>query len=469
MIRLITVLILALFSFITSVFAQEVTGDWYGQLDIQGTKLRITFHITESDGAYTATMDSPDQGAMGIPTTKTTVNNTTLQINLDALGVQFTGELKGATIDGIFKQNGLELPLILSHTEIGKEEKKTRPQDPKKPYPYQSIEVSFTNPTANNIKLAGTLTLPKGIKKPPVAILISGSGPQNRNEEIPQFNHRPFLVLSDYLTRNGIAVLRYDDRGVANSEGQQKGATSADFATDVEAALAFLKTRNDIDTKKIGLIGHSEGGLIAPMVASKNKDIAFIVLLAGPGVDGGQILLTQARKSGELAGLEKEFLDFNETVSKKIFAMLQKSTDLAAAKKEIITLLREARKEAPQALANELTDTAIQNQATLLSSPWFAYFVKTNPDQFLSKVHCPVLALNGANDFQVLPKLNLNGIEQSLKKANNKDVTLIELEGLNHLFQTSKTGALSEYATIEETFSPKALQLITDWIQKRFK
>ena len=468
MIRLIISLFFALFFFITSLFSQNITGDWYGQLDVQGTKLRINFHVTEKNGSYTTTMDSPDQGAMGLPTTKTIVNNTNLKITMDNLGVTFIGDLKDDHINGIFKQNGMEFPLLLSHNKIKKDKKKPRPQDPKKPYPYKSETVYFINKKASNIKLAGTLTLPKSIKNPPVAILISGSGPQNRDEEIPQFNHRPFLVLSDYLTRNGIAVLRYDDRGVANSEGTQKGATSADFATDVEAAVAYLKTRNDIDTTKIGLIGHSEGGLIAPMVASKNKEIAFIILLAGTGVDGAQILLTQAKKSGELTGLSKEYLDFNEATSKKVFTMIQKSTHADDIKKEIIVLLKEAKKEAPAALANELTDTAILNQATLISSPWFVYFIKTNPNQFLSKVNCPVLALNGSKDVQVLPKLNLIGIEQSLKKASNNDVTILELEELNHLFQTCKTGASSEYAQIEETFSPKALKIITDWINERF-
>ncbi len=469
MIRSIFISILIGYASISSVFGQKITGNWYGQLLVTNeTKLTIVFHIAEANGNYTTTMDSPDQGAMGLPTTKTMVNKTTIEIIMENLGVHFTGKLKGDYIEGIFKQNGLKLPLTLTQKEIVGEKAKPRPQDPIKPYPYKSEEVYFRNPKAKDSKLAGTLTLPKTIKKPPVVILISGSGPQNRNEEIKLFNHRPFLVLSDYLTRNGIAVLRYDDRGVAASEGTQKGATSADFATDVEAALAYLKTRNDIDSTKIGLIGHSEGGLIAPMVASKNKTIAFIILLAGTGVDGATILQTQERRSNTLKGVAKDVLDYNEKLAKELHKIVILGNSTEEIKTNLTSFLNDFRKNDTSIYTKYLTDTMVKQIINGLSDEWIIYFIKTDPDQFLSKVTCPVLALNGSKDFQVLPKLNLNAIEQSLKKAKNDDVTILELEGLNHLFQHCKTGALSEYKEIEETFSPNALKIISDWIHKRF-
>lgn len=463
MIRLITTLIITLFLFISTSSAQEITGDWYGQLAIQGTKLRINFHVSEKNGSYTTTMDSPDQGANGIPTTKTIVNNNVLEIILDNMKINFIGELKEDKIDGIFKQNGMEFPLMLTHNEIEKESL-IRPQEPKKPYSYKSEDVFFINSKANDIKLAGTLTLPNNIKNPAVAILISGSGPQNRNEEL--LGHKPFLVISDYLTKNGIAVLRFDDRGVADSEGTQKNATSADFATDVAAAVAYLKTRKDIDSNKIGLIGHSEGGFIAPMVIAKDKSIAFFVSLAGPGIDGAEVLITQTQKAFELAGASKDHVDFNNKMSKNIFDFVKTINDKQKLKETVKNYLLEVRKTAPESIANELTDNGINNQVKSITSAWMSYFIKTDPKQFLTKINCPVLALNGEKDFQVLPKLNLNGIKESLK--HNKDVTTIELESLNHLFQTCETGAFSEYSEIKETFAPKALKLMADWINKRF-
>ncbi len=463
MIRLITALIITLLVFVTTAFSQNtaITGDWYGQLDIQGTKLKINFHVSEKGGIYTTTMDSPDQGAMGIPTASTNVTNNTLEVNLQ--GVSFIGELKKDKIDGIFNQNGMSIPLILSKTPIVSEKPKAKPQEPKKPYNYISEEITFVNKQANNIKLAGTLTLPKHVKKPAVAILITGSGPQNRNSEI--LGHQPFLVLSDYLTNNGIAVLRYDDRGVADSEGTQEGKTSVDFATDVDAAITYLKTRKDINTKKIGLIGHSEGGFIAPMIASKNKEIAFIVLLAGTGVDGGLILRTQERRANELSGATKDALDYKERLGKKMHDIVNSSNNSKEVTENLKTFFTDFRKNNTETYTNYITDDMVNIMVNAYNN-WHIYFIKTDPAQFLEKTNCPVLALNGSKDFQVLPKLNLSGIKSALK--HNKDVTTIELEGLNHLFQKCKTGALSEYAQLEETFNEDAMKIITNWINKRF-
>jgi len=464
MIRIIITFLLSFFLFVTSIFAQDITGDWYGQIDVQGSKLRISFHVNEKDKTYATTMDSPDQMAFGIPTDETIVLNNNITISLKSMMIVFNGRLNKDIIKGTFSQGGMDFPLILSHKKITKEKKKPKFQEPTKPYPYKSEEITFVNKKANNITLSGTLTLPKNIKKPVVAILISGSGPQNRDEEI--LDHKPFLVLADHLTNNGIAVLRYDDRGVAKSEGTQNNATSADFATDVEAAITYLQTRKDIDTSKIGLIGHSEGGLIAPMVASNNNNVAFIVLLAGPGVNGAEVLKTQTKKAFELAGLTKKHIDFNNKVSEEIYNMVKIENDNNKLQINIIDYLNEVKKVAPDSYAKELTDTAIKIQAKTISSPWMTYFIKTNPKEFLNQVNCPVLAINGSKDIQVIADLNLSGINSALK--HNDDVTVKKLEGLNHLFQTCETGAVNEYAKIKETFSPKALQIISNWINKRF-
>ncbi|MDO5978043.1 alpha/beta hydrolase family protein [Flavivirga spongiicola] len=343
-----------------------------------------------------------------------------------------------------------------------------RPQEPKAPYDYTSEAIYFTNFKADSIKLAGTLTLPKNIKKPVVAILISGSGPQDRNEEL--VNHKPFLVIADYLTNHGVAVLRYDDRGTAESEGNFKNATTFDFATDVEAAIAYLKTRNDIDTSKIGLIGHSEGGLIAPMVASRNKDVAFTVLLAGTGVNGAKVLETQSRRAAELAGANSAVLDENEKLSKIIYAILRTHSDVEIIKTKITNELNDFKMKNPTSiLAPAITPALIKQQFNILKSKWLLTFIRIDPKDYLEKTTCPVLALNGSKDFQVLPKINLEGIKNGLEIAGNKDITIKELDGLNHLFQTAETGSMQEYSEIEETFSPTALKIIKDWILERFK
>lgn len=341
-----------------------------------------------------------------------------------------------------------------------------RPQEPQKPFDYTIEEVIFTNNEANNIKLAGTLTIPKNIKKPPVAILISGSGPQNRNEEL--LNHKPFLVLSDFLTNNGIAVLRYDDRGIAESEGDFNTATSFDFATDVEAAIDYLKTRKEFKKSKIGLIGHSEGGLIAPIVASRNKEVSFAILLAGPGVSGDETLRTQNEKILTLSGANKELVSTQLEINENLYRIVKTEENDSISSKINTFLDNHLEENKDNPILPFLINDVTKKQYEVFGTPWMREFIRLNPELYLSKTKCPVLALNGSKDLQVLPKLNLNGIESALKKANNNDVTIKELKGLNHLFQQAETGLMHEYKTIEETFSPTALTIIKDWILERF-
>lgn len=355
----------------------------------------------------------------------------------------------------------LLLSVFVGHTQTN------RPQEPTPPFNYLSENVFFANSLANNIKLAGTLSLPKNIKNPPVAILISGSGPQNRDEEA--FNHKPFLVIADYLTNNGIAVLRYDDRGINESEGDFKTATTFDFASDVEAAINYLKSRTDIDTSKIGLIGHSEGGLVAPIVASKSKDVAFLISLAGTGVPGDKVLLSQSWEIAKISGATNETLKFNQDLTSKVYNVIKKERSVDSTKVEIKNALENYKVSlGVSPYAPFINDQLINKLALIADNIWMTTFIITDPEAYWSKVKCPVLAINGSKDLQVLPELNLKAIKTALHKASNNDITVKEIEGLNHLFQTTQTGNPNEYGSIEETCAPIALKMIKNWILERF-
>jgi pimeloyl-ACP methyl ester carboxylesterase len=459
-----TLLITLLASF--TLTAQDITGKWNGVLKVQGVQLRLVFHIAKSGDGFSSTMDSPDQGVKGIPVTSTSFENSVLKITIANAGIQYEGTLQqDNTITGTFKQSGQTFAMDLSRAPV---EKQTlvRPQEPVKPYPYHSEDVIFENKKVG-ITLAGTLTLPQKDGVYPVVILISGSGPQNRDEEL--MGHKPFLVLSDYLTRNGIAVLRYDDRGTASSQGNFETATTADLATDTEAAIEYLKTRQEIDKKKIGLIGHSEGGIIAPMVASRSNDVAFIVLLAGTGIPGSQLLLLQQKLIGKASGISDADLQKNETINRKAFEIASKSTHPEQLQTELTNYLKVSLNDFPDALKPQgiKDEDLIKMMVKQITSPWMQYFITYDPAPALAKVKCPVLAVNGEKDLQVPPRENLDAIANALKKGGNKKVTTKELPGLNHLFQECQTGLPDEYGIIEQTFSPAALDLIHNWIKEQ--
>jgi len=462
--KLILVVLLACFGALSS--AQEITGDWNTILKAGGQELPLVFHIKQVDTGYSGSLDSPKQGAFRLEASAVTYTEDTLTFVLAQLGISFEGKLdtKG-DFDGTFSQGGLSFPLLLTKGEA-KLMTPNRPQEPKGPFPYTSEEVSFKN-IAADLTLAGTLTLPenKG-KKTPAVILISGSGPQDRNEEL--LDHKPFLVIADYLSRRGIAVLRYDDRGTAQSTGTFQGATSADFATDAQAAFDFLKTHPRIDTKKIGFAGHSEGGLIAPMVAAQNKEVAFIALLAGVGQPGDELLTEQGYLIGKAQGLSEDVLRRNRVGAENIYRIVKTYYgDTPKIKTEITNYVKGALAENPDLVPEGMTiDEVIKQQINTVTTDWFQYLINTDPRPTLEKVSCPVLAINGSLDLQVPPKQNLQNIEAALKKGKNNSVTIVEIPNLNHLFQTTETGDPSEYATIEETFSPKALKIIGNWISK---
>lgn len=462
----ISILLIAIFTSF-SLTAQDITGSWNGVLKVQGTQLRVIFNVVKKDNGFSSTMDSPDQGAKGIPVTKTTFENSKIKFEVTNARIEYNGELKENEIIGVFKQGGQEIPMNLSRDAIKKEIVK-RPQEPTKPYPYYSEEVTFKN-TIANITLSGTLTLPKNGTNFPVVILISGSGPQNRNEEL--LGHRPFLVISDYLTKNGIAVLRYDDRGVGESKGDFKMATSADFATDVESAIAYLKTRKQINKNKIGLIGHSEGGLIAPIVTSKSKDVNFIILMAGPGIQGDKLLLLQHELIAKANGVSETEIEKSKQNNAEIFEMIVKSNDHQKLKTDLTNLINDLLKNDPNAeIPNGMNKAEfVSMQVHQIASPWMMYFMKFNPAIILEKVTCPVLAVNGEKDLQVPPKENLTAIKNALTKGGNKNVTTKVFPNLNHLFQKCNTGSPTEYGTIEQTFSPIVLEEITSWIKLQTK
>jgi uncharacterized protein len=461
---------LLIISLLTSISlsAQDITGEWNGVLKASGIQLRLVFNVTKTSDGLISTMDSPDQGAKGIPTTMTSFENSILKITIANAKIEYEGTLgQNNIIIGTFIQRGQSFPLNLSKEKIEKD-KLVRPQEPIKPYAYYSEDIIFENKKAG-ISLAGTLTLPSKKGVFPVVILISGSGPQNRDEEL--LGHKPFLVLSDYFTKNGIAVFRYDDRGTAMSKGDFKNATSLDFATDVESAISYIKTRKEINTKKIGLIGHSEGGLIAPMVASKSKDVAFIVLLAATGVQGDQILLQQQKLIGKASKLNDEVIQKNELENRKVFDIVNKSSNLEKLNIDLTEFFSQTLKEnASSKKPDGMSDNDfVKLQVKQIANPWMQYFIKYNPIPMLERVKCPVFAINGEKDLQVPSKENLQAIKKALLKGGNKNVTIKEYPELNHLFQECKSGLPDEYATIEETFSPTAMTEILGWIQTHTK
>ncbi len=445
---------------------EGIEGVWMGTLKVSLVELRIVFKINaNADGTLAATMDSPDQGAENIAVSKVTFENGRLYLESKVVQGTYEGQIKeDGSIEGKWQQGGISFPLQLKR--IDEAPTLHRPQEPKKPYPYIEEEVTYENEKAG-IKLAGTLTLPHSEGPFPAVILITGSGAQDRNETV--CGHRPFLVLADYLTRKGIAVLRVDDRGVGGSTGNLLEATSEDLASDVLVGVKYLKGRKEVNPKEIGLIGHSEGGIIAPIAAAQSSDVAFIVLMAGTGLTVDEIIYLQSDLILKTVGASDKVSAMQRTGSKQIFEILKHEKDNAVAEKkirEVMTdILSKLSKEEKDALG--ASEATMERQLKLLLSRWFRFFLTYDPKTALMKVKCPVLAINGQLDLQVPPKENLSAIEGALKTGGNTNYTIQELPKHNHLFQRAQTGAISEYAKIEETISPIALKAITQWILKQ--
>ncbi len=432
----------------------DIDGDWLGTLDTGMGKLRLLLHITNTEDGLTATMDSLDQGANGIPVNSITRTGAELKFEMKSIGGNYDGTIAAdlGTISGTWTQMGKSWPLVLKPVKNKSELELKRPQNPVKPYPYREEEVSYSNPAAK-IELAATLTIPSGKGPFPAVLLMVGSGPHDRDETL--MGHKPFLVLADYLTRKGIVVLRADKRGVGKSGGDYSKAVMADFASDAEAGVAYLKMRAEVNPHKIGLVGHSEGGIEAPMAATHDPDVAFIVMMAGPGVPGDEILQQQVVLIGRAAGKSQADVEKDAAIQKEVLATVKKDEDDAVLEKDLRAVM-----------AGKVPEAQMGMQIKMVSSPWFRDFLKYDPAPTLSRVKCPVLDINGEKDLQVPPEQNLPAIRKALAAGGNKNFEVDELPGLNHLFQTAKTGGVGEYGEIEETMSPVALEKVASWILK---
>jgi pimeloyl-ACP methyl ester carboxylesterase len=433
-------------------------GVWQGALETNGLRLRFQLHVSHDDQKQlVAALDSPDQGIGGLPATKVTQKLAVFHFEIPVVQGVYEGTLNAAksVITGTWTQGGVTRDLKFQRSDQLLE--LVRPQTPAKPYPYREEEVTFANPKAQ-LSLAGALTLPSGKGPFPAAILISGSGPNDRDETVA--GHHPFLILADYLTRKGVAVLRYDKRGTGKSTGNYDQATTEDFAGDAAAALSYLKTRKEIDARKIGLVGHSEGGVIAPMVAVHSPEVAWVVLLAAPGLKGEDVMLLQSELILKAAGMDDDRIAKTRDFNQQSYALARREKDPAALETKLSDLVDST------GMSTTLPPTALQSQARLMVSPWFRFFLDYDPIPTLKKMLCPVLALNGEKDLQIAPKENLAQIRKALEDGGNKDFQTAELPGLNHLFQHAPTGSPVEYGGIEETMAPEALSSISDWVLK---
>lgn len=442
------------------VTAQNFAGTWSGVLDVGPAKLRIVFNVTEKEGGYAATMDSPDQGAFGLPVASVTMAGDRVAMKMPALGASYSGQIAGDSIRGQFDQNGASFSLNLVRAALWKPK---RPQDPQPPYPYRSEEVTFRNEAAGET-FHGTLTIPEGRGKFPAVVMVTGSGLQDRNEEI--MGHKPFLVIADFLTRRGIAVLRYDDRGFGESTealAARKPATTEDYMQDAMCAFRCLSSCKEVDGGKVGIVGHSEGGMIAMMAGARHSEVAFMVSLAGVAVRGDSLMIRQNRDVLMQQGVyPAEYVEAYCEVLRKIYPIIEGySLDRIKQDYQAIgdTLFNGRATILPEALRQNANKT----MQSMAGNAWWRYFLAYDPSADLAKLGGkPLLALNGSKDIQVDADANLAVIERYITLPS----AVRKYDGLNHLFQHCRTGALDEYYHIEETVSPEVLKDIADWISK---
>jgi pimeloyl-ACP methyl ester carboxylesterase len=449
--------------------AVMAAGHWEGEINLpqDAGKLQVMIDLVREGGAWSGTIDIPMQGAKGLPLEEIAVEDG--KVHFKIKGVPGTPTFDGTlavtpsqSIQGTFSQGGASLAFRLGRDAVTRP---VRPQEPKPPFPYSAEEVTYTN---GAVKLAGTLTLPPGDGPFPAVVMITGSGAQDRDETI--LGHKPFLILADHLSRHGIAVLRADDRGVGGSTGSVPDSTSADFAQDALAGVRFLKGHARIAADRIGLVGHSEGGVVGPLAASQSGDVAFVVMLAGTGVPGPEVLLLQSERIARADGTPEEKIRKQSAALRQMMEAIRAENDPAARDAK---LRQAAREQAATMTADELKesgglDGVIDREVRFFGNPWMRYFLAYDPRPALRRVKVPVLALNGELDLQVSPDQNLPEIEKALKAGGNKDFTLKRLPGLNHLFQPAKTGSLAEYAKSEITIDPVVLDTLTQWITERF-
>jgi len=443
-----------------------LTGTWLGELEIPNSaKLRMGISISKTaDNAYKAVLNIIDQATGDIPCDEVIHKNDSVIIRINGLGIEIAGVMNPEhnSIICEFRQGGGILPVLFNR--VDKLPELLRPQEPTKPYPYNEEEVVFENKKAG-IHLAGTLTIPASGGNFPAVILVTGSGQQDRNENIG--GHKPFWIIADHLTRNGIAVLRVDDRGIGGSTGNFNKSTTRDFSEDALAGITFLKSRREIDPKKIGILGHSEGGIVAPLAASNSPDVAFIVSMAGVFVNFEDIVIDQILNQQKQQGRNDDDLELERKWRTKIYSLAKENTDSVTAAKKLWNLYSGLTEDEIKRL--NWPKGRHEAQISQVLSPWWRYALSLDNKAVLMKVNCPVLALYGELDQQVNPETNIPIIEEAMKAGSNKNITVKKLPGLNHLFQTAKTGSEYEYIRIEETISTQVLQIIKDWILKQVR
>ncbi|MXX76864.1 MAG: alpha/beta hydrolase [Holophagales bacterium] len=446
----------------------DAAGHWEGSIEAPGQPLVVMVDLAETDGAWSGTIDIPAQGAVDLPLSGVAVKGETVRFTINGVPGEptFEGTLAGGEITGEFRQGPARLPFRLGREAV-EVEAPSRPQEPKPPFPYDDEEVEYTN---GNVKIAGTLTLPPGDGKVPAALLISGSGALNRDLELA--GHKPFLVLADHLTRLGTAVLRVDDRGVGGSTGSTWQSTSRDKANDVLAGVRFLRDHDRIDPERVGLIGISEGGLVAPLALNRVEPgtIAYAVLLAGPGVPGGDLLRQQLRRIAEANGAPAPMIEELATLQDRALEIIGSGMppqEAEAALREVVIEQLSASPETAQ-LSGEALETAVSAAVESNLSPWFRFFIRYDPRPALGGLAVPTLALFGGKDTQVDADQNQSAMEAALAASGNHDITIRRFADMNHLFQTAVTGSPAEYARIEETMAPEVLELIGNWIAERF-
>ncbi|WP_215223677.1 alpha/beta hydrolase family protein [Echinicola shivajiensis] len=447
-----------------SVQAQELQGSWKGELSIMARKLPIVFHFEQEAGEWKGSMDSPSQGAKGLAADKVLHAATMVSVELEKFKITYEGVLMNDTIKGTFTQSGVEIPLDLIRMAEEELLGAPKPQEPIEPFEYDVIETSFQNLKAG-IKLKGTITKPKGMGPFPAVVLVSGSGEQNRNGEI--FGHKPFLVIADYLTKNGIAVLRYDERGVGESEGDFAEANSFDFEKDAEVALNHLKKFPFVNQLKSGVIGHSEGGMIAWIMAAETKGMGFAVSLAGPTVPISELMMQQSQDVLESYGASEDLIEEQRKINEVLYKVFEETEDFNDLKGNLTVALRTHLQEVNK--LDSLSQEQIQELEDAYSqmiSPWYFNFMKFDPQPYIGQTKIPVLAIFAEKDIQVNGGINYQSLEEIKKNEGMDNISIKLYPGLNHLFQTAETGAIDEYAQIEETFNEEVLADIVAWINE---
>lgn len=445
----------------------HIAGNWMSKAG----QFKIIFRVSQDEGgSLTALTDIPDQEAWDIPADLTVTDNMVVRFEIYNIRCVYEGTMSknGKVIDGKFKgPDGGGMPLVLERVDNPPVRTSKRPQEPKRPYPYAEQEVFFEN-KVDKVKLAGTLTLPESEGPYPAALLVTGSGPNDRDQLI--WGHKVFLVLADYLTRHGIAVLRFDDRGVGRSTGDYDKSTFEDFKRDALAGLEYLRTRPEIDAEEVGLIGHSEGGAIATMAAASSPDAAYLVLMAAPGSSDFDGLLKQIADSYRANGATEKAISVKCSILEKIFYAIRGEDNSKNTKLKIQKVLQEAKSELGMLSKDQRQKIELESVDTYdfdwMLSPGFSSILRYDPKTYLTKIKCRVLAMNGNKDVQ-MPSNNLKAIEAALLAGGNQEYTIKELPGLNHLFQKAQTGSPEEYSKIEETISPTVLNIISDWILKQ--